>query len=106
MYGLPPNFIKKIVQLYPIRQQQELNNYSLSKFLVLIVQPFNTYQISAVYNSFSCKSDNKLFMASFDVSSLFANIPLDEIDYTVNLAFEERTATLMSIMISYVDFYN
>ena len=68
----------------PIMSTIGTYNYRLAKFLVPILQPLTVNQYT-VHSSFSfvkeitCfKSDNKTVMASFDVSNLFTNIPLDE----------------------------
>ena len=94
LYGLP-KVHKENCPARPIMSAIGTYNYRLAKFLVPIFQPFSINQYS-VYDTFSFfkeitnfKSDTKLCMASFDVSSLFTNIPLDEtIDYAVNLVFE------------------
>jgi len=58
-------------------------NYNLASYLVRILQPISTNQFT-VKDSFSfaewAKSynHNNEFMCSFDVSSLFTNVPLDE----------------------------
>ena len=94
LYGLP-KVRKENCPARPIMSAIGTYNYRLAKFLVPIFQPFSINQYF-VYNTFSFvkeitnfKSDTKSYMASFDVSSLFINIPLDEtIDYAVNLVFE------------------
>ena len=61
-------------------------NYRLAKFPVQFLQPLTVNQYT-VHSSFSFvkeitsfESDNKSVMASFVVSSLFINIPLDVIN--------------------------
>ena len=71
-------------------------NYKLAKFIVPILQPLTVGQYT-VKDSFSFVSeitafqiDGDLVMDSFDVSSLFTNIPLDEsVDLCVNLLFAD-----------------
>ena len=72
-------------------------NYKLAKFFVPILQPY-TVNENVIKDSFSFVSeittfstDEELVMASFDVSSLFTNIPLDEtIDLCTDLIFDEN----------------
>ena len=58
-------------------------NYNLASYLVNILQPISTNQ-STIKDSFSFADWAKMYkhnnqvMCSFDVSSLFTNIPLDE----------------------------
>ena len=71
-------------------------NYKLVKFFVPILQPYTANEY-VVKDSFSFVSEitafsssEELVMASFDVSSLFTNIPLDEtIDLCTDLVFDE-----------------
>ena len=63
--------------------------YNLAKFFVPILKKINVNEY-AVSDSFSfCKEikdqDSSLFMASFDIQSLFINIPLHE---TINICVE------------------
>ena len=70
-------------------------NYNLAKFFVPILKQF-TINKYTVKDSFSfCKEildqDPNLFMASFDIQSLFTNIPLDEtINICVDLVFHKK----------------
>ena len=75
-------------------------NYRLATFLVPILQPLTVNQYT-VHSSFSfvkeitsCKSDNKTVMASFDVFSLFTNIPLDETITIITDTLFSETDTL------------
>ena len=68
---------------WPIMSAIGKYNYRLAKFQVPILQPLTVSQYTA-HSSFlfvkeitSFKSDDKPVMTSFDVSSLFTNIPLD-----------------------------
>ena len=70
--------------------------YKLAKFLVPILEPLTTNEYT-VKDSFTfaeeLKSfDSKLVMASFDIESLFTNMPLQEtIDLCVENLFQDRT---------------
>ena len=60
--------------------------YNMAKFFVSILKDFTLNEYT-VRDSFSfCdeiqEQDNNLYMASFDIESLFTNIPLDE---TINI---------------------
>ena len=82
LYGLP-KIHKENYPLRPILSACNTPNYMLAKFLVPNLTPLtkNTY---TVHDSFKfakeiCEIDSKgLVMASFDVVSLFTNIPLQE----------------------------
>ena len=69
--------------------------YNLAKFFVPILKDFTVNEYT-VRDSFSfCKEikdqDSTLFMASFDIQSLFTNIPLDEtINICVDRAFQNK----------------
>ncbi|NJL51450.1 MAG: hypothetical protein HC930_03140 [Hydrococcus sp. SU_1_0] len=92
MYGLP-KVHKMNTPLRPILSTLGTANYSLSKFLVSLLTPISN-------NSFSIKDsfdfvkeicsipNNQYFMASFDIVSLFTNIPVDEtIDIVLTKCF-------------------
>ena len=93
LYGLPKTH-KKDVPLRPIVSCIGSYTYNLAKFLVTILQPLcsNTYTVK---DSFSFASDingmsNVPFMCSFDISSLFTSIPLDEtIGYCLDKLFTD-----------------
>ena len=83
LYGLP-KIHKADVPLRPIISSIGTFNYNLSKFLVPILQPLMKNNFSVV-NSLSfvkelCSFDfgPNVTLASFDVTSLFTNIPLRE----------------------------
>ena len=69
--------------------------YNLAKFFVPVLKEFTVNEYT-VKDSFSfCKEivsqNSDLFMASFDVQSLFTNIPLDEtINICVDLVYHKR----------------
>ena len=83
LYGLPK--VHKIgVPLRPILSAIGTSGYNIAKFLLPFLKPITT-NIYTVQDSFSfvqeitnVKNSNSLFMASFDIKSLFTNIPLDE----------------------------
>ena len=94
LYGLP-KVHKENCPARPILSAIGTYNYKLAKFLVPILKPFasNEYTVkdtfSFVSEITSFHKDEDLVMASFDVSSLFTNIPLDEcIDLCIELLFE------------------
>ena len=70
--------------------------YKLAKFLVPILE-FLTTDEYTIKDSFTFAEelqsfDSKLVMASFDIESLFTNIPLQEtIDLCVENLFQDRT---------------
>ena len=98
MYGLPkvhkPNF-----PLRPIISAIGTHSYKLAKFLVPLLRPFstNTFTINDTFTFVKelCElkiNTNDVIMASFDVKSLFTNIPLDEtIDIIINKCFASAT---------------
>ena len=83
MYGLP-KVHKETCPVRPIMSAIGTYNYGLAKFLVPILQPITSNQYT-VNSSFSFVKEithttfsHGTVMVSFDVSSLFTNIPLDE----------------------------
>ena len=83
MYGLPK--IHKVGNpLRPIISSTGTFSYSLAKFLVPVIKPltFNNYTIenssSFVKEICNLVFDHDTIMASFDIVSLFTNIPLHE----------------------------
>ena len=95
LYGLL-KVHKTNCQARPILSAIGTYNYKLAKFFVPILQPYTVNEY-VVKDSFSFvseitafSSDEELVMASFDVSSLFTNIPLEEtIDLCTDLIFNE-----------------
>jgi hypothetical protein len=91
MYGLIK--IHKVGNpIRPIISSVKTFNYNLSKSLVPFLSHLTVNEFT-VKNSHSFVEEIKqleqncpVFMASFDVVSLFTNVPLDE---TYNIAFEE-----------------
>ena len=95
LYGLP-KVHKTNCPARPILSAIGTYNYKLAKFFVPTFQPYTVSEY-VVKDSFSFvseitafRSSEDLVMASFDVSSLFTNVPLDEtIDLCTDLAFDE-----------------
>ena len=79
----------------PILSGIGICNYNLAKYFVPILKQFTMIEY-IVKDSFSfCKEildqDSNLFMESFDIQSLFANIPLDEtIGIYVDMVSEKK----------------
>ena len=93
MYGLP-KVHKPECPLRPILSAIGTHNYNLAKYLVPILNPI-TMSEYCVKDSFSFAKElaelpiTDCVMASFDVKSLFTNIPLKEtIDISINNLFE------------------
>ena len=98
LYGLP-KVHKANLPFRPILSAIGTHSYNLSKFLVSLLTPLLTspYILS---DTFSFLEDlrntdldtNNVFMASFDINSLFTHVPLDEtIDIITNRAFTNAT---------------
>ena len=87
MYGQPKthkiDFSTKF-QCRPIMAAYNLASYKIAKFIVPILSPFTTNQYTILNSTeFSHKissipNADQLYMASFDIDSLFTNIPLHE----------------------------
>ena len=79
----------------PILSAIETCTYNIAKFFIPILKDFTLNEYT-VRDSFSfCdeiqEQDNNLYMASFDIASLFTNIPLDEtINICVNNVFGNK----------------
>ena len=82
LYGLP-KVHKSGCPFRPIVSSVNTYNYNLASYLVRVLQPISTNQFT-VKDSFSFAewtktyNHNGEYMCSFDVSSLFTNVPLDE----------------------------
>ena len=95
LYGLPKAH-KSDCPARPILSAIRTYNYKVAKFFVPILQPYTSNEFT-VKDSFSFVSEitsftgsDRFVMASFDVSSLFTNIPLNEtIDLYTDLIFDE-----------------
>ena len=86
LYGLPKTH-KPDVPIRPIISTIGTFNYKLAKFFVPLLEPL-THNRYTIKNSYSFVEEMRaldvsdMIMASFDVKSLFTNIPLDE---TINI---------------------
>ena len=100
LYGLP-KIHKKDVPLRPIMAAYNTAPFKLSKFLVNILSEFSTNEFT-VKNSYEftktlnqAKLPNNFFMCSFDITSLFTNIPLTEtVNVCINLIFKDLDSFL------------
>ena len=99
MYGLAK--VHKIVtdglsSFRPILSAIGTPTYKLAKFLVPMLEPLTTNEYT-IKDSFTFTEelqsfDSKLVVASFDIESLFTNIPLQETIYLcVENLFRDRT---------------
>ena len=95
LYGLP-KVHKENCPLRPIMSAIGTFNYKLSKFLVPILSPITINQYT-VKDSFSFAKEignlnfGNCVLASFDVKSLFTNIPLTEtIDICIEGLFQDK----------------
>ena len=82
--------VNKCLLFRPILSVISTPTYNIAKFLVPILKPLttNNYMLKGTFE-LSRDILNQyptLFMASFDVDSLFSNIPLDE---TINIIIEK-----------------
>ena len=79
----------------PILSAKGTCTYNIAKFFVPILKDFTLNEYT-VRDSFSfCdeiqEQDNNLYMTSFDIESLFTNIPLDEtVNICVNKVFAQN----------------
>ena len=93
MYGLP-KVHKNDNPLRPILSAIGTFNYNLSKFFVPILASFTTNQFTVpsffdFVKEITNLNYNECFIASFDITSLFTNIPLAEtIDICINKLFD------------------
>lgn len=83
LYGLP-KIHKNSVPLRPVMAAYKTFSYKLAKYIVPILSPFtsNEYTLKNSYEFFDSLKNFTLprnfYMTSFDITSLFTNIPLDE----------------------------
>ena len=98
LYGLP-KVHKTNLPFRPILSAIGTHSYNLSKFLLSLLSPLltNRYLLPDTFSfldelrNSDLDSDN-VFMASFDINSLFTNVPLEEtIDIIINKAFNNAT---------------
>ena len=98
LYGLPK--VQKVnLPLRPILSALGTHSYNLAKYLASYLREISVGQYK-ITDTFSFVEElhnldldtNKVFMASFDISSLFTNIPIDEtIDIIINRLFSSST---------------
>ena len=95
LYGLP-KIHKDNVPLRPIMSSTNTYNRKLSQFLIPILLPLTSNDFTVRSTFEFCEEINRfthprlLTMASFDVESLFTNVPLYEtIDIVINLLFKD-----------------
>ena len=96
LYGLP-KVHKLDIPLRPILSSINSHSYNIAKYLVSLLRPFsiNQYSINDSFSflqelhSLDLNTDN-VFMASFDITSLFTNIPLT-IDIIIQRLFNTST---------------
>ena len=97
LYGLP-KIHKLLVPIRPIISAIGTFNYNLAKFIVQIITPLTTNQytiensISFVNEICDLKISHPVTMASFDIESLFTNVPLNE---TTDLITSKTTPALL-----------
>ena len=86
MYGLPKTH-KKDIPLRPILSMIGSSQHELAKWLSEVLAPvLRLYSLNCVKDSFTFANfiqnysvdPAKAFLCSFDISSLFTNVPLDE----------------------------
>ena len=104
LYGLPkihkPNF-STLFQFRPIFAAYNNPSFNIAKFLVPILAPltrneFTVDNTSSFIQDISTVSDaNSYYMASFDIESLFTNIPLREtIDICLDALFRHSDSVM------------
>ena len=107
LYGLPkihkPDFNTKF-QLRPIFAAYNTASFALSKFLVPILSSLttNSYTLdcssSFVKEIVTIPNAKNYTMASFDVTNLFTNVPLNEtIEICLNSLFSNSNATVLGL---------
>ena len=97
MYGLP-KIHKHNVPLRPIMAGYSSANYKLAKYLIPLLRPLasNGYSLSNSYefvNKVRTQNSN-LYMVSYDVTSLFTNVPLRD---TINIIMSRLFPTPSSV---------
>ena len=107
LYGLPKihkiDFSTKF-QFRPIFAAYNTPSFNIAKFLVPILNPFTKNQYT-IENSYSFSKEicnipnaNDYFMASFDIESLFTNVPLQEtIDICLDNLFIQPSTTILGL---------
>ena len=91
LYGLPKTH-KRQLAMHPILSATGTYNYALAKWLDAKLQPLsvNEHTITDIF-AFTNEIRGVKILISYDVSSLFTNVPLDEtIDILARKAFENN----------------
>ena len=102
MYGLP-KVHKNNIPLRPILTAYNTPSYKLAKYLVTLLEPLTTNQYTLPNSCSFCQylqslsTSQQLHMASYDITSLFTNIPLNvTIDIICNIFSEiPRVITIL-----------
>ena len=107
LYGLPKIHKKDFgskFQFRPIFAAYKTPSFNLAKFLVPILNPFTANEFTCINSRHfvqdvtKVKTTNSCFMASFDVSNLFTNVPLREtIDICLEHLFANPTNTVIGL---------
>jgi hypothetical protein len=94
LYGSPKVHKGPTVPIRPILAAYNLPNFKLAKYLVPILSPLTTNEYtvknSFEYSSFICNKNSSKFLVSYDVESLFTNIPIHE---TINIILNKLFPT-------------
>ena len=92
LYGLP-KVHKDNIPMRPILSAIKTHTYTMSKFLIPLISPWskNIYTINDTFkfvNEINNTLNNNFYMASFDITSLYTNVPINEsIDIIMNKVF-------------------
>ena len=100
LYGLP-KVHKRNVPLRPILAAYNAPNFAIAKYLVPLLNEIATNNHTLSKSSFFTQEilnqNPQSFMVSFDVESLFTNVPLSEtIDIIINKLFPTQNSTFHS----------
>jgi hypothetical protein len=102
LYGSPKVHKGPSVPIRPILAAYNLPNFKLAKHLVPLLSPLTTNQYSVKnsfeYSSFIISQNSNKFLVSFDVESLFTNIPIHE---TINIILDKLFPTADHIYHNY-----
>ena len=115
LYGLP-KIHKDGVPIRPILSACNTPAYNLAKYLVPIISPLtkNKYTVSSSFQfakevcnlDFSLEASEIIF-ASFDVKSLFTNIPLNEtINIILDILFKDKDSLDCSLFVDLNDVHS
>ena len=103
LYGLP-KIHKPGCPIRPILSAIKTPTYNLAKFIIPLINPWSSNEFTTKdsfhFTAEIIKYDNSsnLVMASFDIKSLFTNVPLkDTIEVILNLAFRDSDKFLVLV---------